>query len=63
MNPITELRKAFPDWGVRDYDEIMRTRGVEARKARGKGAPKKKKTKEEGKKFGKRRPGGGRVVK
>jgi small subunit ribosomal protein S33 len=52
------LRKAFPDWDVVDEPEQRRLNSVQAKKDRGKGTPRKKKTKEEGKKFSKRRPGG-----
>jgi hypothetical protein len=57
MRPIQELRRAFPGWDVTDEAEEVRKEGVEARKKRGKGAPKKKRTKEEGKKFSKKKPG------
>jgi len=57
VRPIQELRKAFPDWEVWDEKEAIREDGIEKRKKRGKGAPKKKRTKEEGKKFAKGKKG------
>jgi small subunit ribosomal protein S33 len=57
IRPIQELRRAFPQFDFTDEAEESRLEGVEARKKRGKGAPKKKKTREEGKQFSKRKPG------
>lgn len=42
---IAKLRKGTPDWDVEDYDELARLADVEFKKKRGKGAPKKAKTK------------------
>jgi small subunit ribosomal protein S33 len=55
FNPIKELKKAYPDWEISDESEELRLYKVERKKLRGKGAPKKVKTKEEGKKFKKRK--------
>lgn len=42
MNPITELRKAFPQWHVKDEKEQERFESLEIKKRRGKGTPKKR---------------------
>ena len=42
---IQEMRRAYPDWEVFDEQEIERVEKLERAKARGKGAPKKRRTK------------------
>lgn len=42
---IAKLRQGNPDWDVVDFDELERLADVEYKKKRGKGAPKKAKTK------------------
>jgi small subunit ribosomal protein S33 len=42
---IQEMRRAYPDWEVFDEKEIERVQKLERAKARGKGAPKKRRTK------------------
>lgn len=42
MSPIKELKNAYPEWTFPDEDEGMRLESIAARKARGKGAPKKR---------------------
>ena len=44
VRPIQELRREYPGLDFIDEDEETRLRGVEERKERGKGAPKKKRT-------------------
>ncbi len=39
------MRRAYPDWEVFDEDEMERVEKLERAKARGKGAPKKRRTK------------------
>jgi len=53
---IQELRKAYPNWTVPDDAEEERLEKLKLKKARGKGAPKKR-TAAESKKLTKRRPG------
>ena len=42
---IAQMRKSQPDWNIEDFDELERFSDVEYKKKRGKGAPKKAKTK------------------
>ena len=42
---VQELRRAYPDWDVFDEEEMERVEKLERAKARGKGAPKKRRTK------------------
>ena len=42
---IQEMRRAYPDWQVFDEEETERVEKLERAKARGKGAPKKRRTK------------------
>ncbi|KAI9813901.1 MAG: mitochondral 37S ribosomal protein S27 [Thelocarpon impressellum] len=51
-----DLVNAYPDLETWDDDEEDRLDKIENAQARGKGAPKKKRTAEESKKFGKKRP-------
>jgi len=57
VRTVQELRKAYPHGNLIDDVEQKRLEGIELRKYRGKGTPKKKKTAEESKRFHKRRPG------
>jgi hypothetical protein len=43
---VQELRREYPDWEVDDDKEDIRLDGIQLRKIRGKGAPKKRRTKE-----------------
>lgn len=42
---IAQMRKGNPDWEIEDFDELQRVSDVEYKKKRGKGAPKKAKSK------------------
>jgi len=42
---IQEMRRAYPDWEIFDEEEAERVEKLERAKARGKGAPKKRRTK------------------
>lgn len=44
MNNITELRKAYPELEFDDEKEAERLESLKLKKARGKGAPKKRRT-------------------
>ncbi|KAI9704701.1 MAG: mitochondral 37S ribosomal protein S27 [Bogoriella megaspora] len=52
---IRDLKKAYPEYEVWDEKEEERLEHVAALKAKGKGPPKKKRTAEESKKFGKKK--------
>ncbi|KIW09255.1 uncharacterized protein PV09_00178 [Verruconis gallopava] len=56
VDVIQNLRKDYPDCLVPDEREELRLEAVEAKRARGKGAPKKR-TAAESKKLTKRKPG------
>jgi hypothetical protein len=43
---VQELRREYPEWEVDDDKEDIRLDGIQLRKIRGKGAPKKRRTKE-----------------
>ncbi|EPE36228.1 hypothetical protein GLAREA_05566 [Glarea lozoyensis ATCC 20868] len=51
MATFQDLQKAYPDWETFDEEQEDRIEKLKLLKARGKGAPKKKKTAEESKKF------------
>ncbi|KAI9852056.1 MAG: mitochondral 37S ribosomal protein S27 [Thelocarpon superellum] len=53
---VKDLRKAYPDRITWDDAEEERLENVEIAKSRGKGAPKKKRTAAESRKFGKKKP-------
>ena len=42
---VAQLRKNQPGWDIEDFDELERFSDVEYKKKRGKGAPKKAKSK------------------
>jgi hypothetical protein len=44
MNNIDELRKAYPDWHFTDEFNEEREEKIKLKKARGKGAPKKRRS-------------------
>ncbi|KAF1981778.1 hypothetical protein K402DRAFT_398171 [Aulographum hederae CBS 113979] len=54
---IKKLREKYPGWHLVDEREDERFENIKIAKARGKGAPKKKRTAEESKKNSKRKPG------
>ncbi|CAG8980614.1 hypothetical protein HYALB_00013156 [Hymenoscyphus albidus] len=51
MGTYKDLQKAYPEWEVINEEEEHRREMLKIIKARGKGAPKKKRTAEESKKF------------
>jgi hypothetical protein len=57
VDVIQNLRKDYPQFTIEDAEQELRLEAVEAKKARGKGAPRKR-TAAESKKLTKRRPGG-----
>ncbi|KIK68294.1 hypothetical protein GYMLUDRAFT_68165 [Collybiopsis luxurians FD-317 M1] len=52
---ISRVAKMYPELEIEDEDEIQRLQDIEDRKRRGKGAPKKAKTKEDGRRNQRRR--------
>ncbi|EEB87150.1 hypothetical protein MPER_15620 [Moniliophthora perniciosa FA553] len=52
---FARVMKAYPELELVDEDELQRVQDVEDRKARGKGAPKKARTKEEGRRQARRK--------
>lgn len=56
-SPIKILRKDYPMYDIEDEDEEARVDKLRQLKARGKGAPAKKKSRAESKRFTKRKPG------
>lgn len=58
MNNITELRKAYPELEFEDEKEEERLENIKLKKARGKGAPKKRRSAAESKRLQKRKPKG-----
>lgn len=42
---VAKLNKMYPDWNLVDTEEVVRLNDIEEKKARGKGTPKKAKSK------------------
>ncbi|KAE9978291.1 hypothetical protein BLS_009473 [Venturia inaequalis] len=57
-NNIAELRKAYPELEFEDEKEEERLESIKLKKARGKGAPKKRRSAAESKRLQKRKPKG-----
>jgi len=57
MRNVQELRKAYPNWEFADEAHEEREEKIKMRKARGKGAPKKRRSAAESKRLQKRKPG------